>query len=68
MDEILRRIEDLEVRYAFQQHELQQLDEVVREQADLIQQLRLELQQLREQMEQDAPPEPPMEEQVPPHY
>lgn len=68
MDELLRRIEELEVRYAFQQDEIRQLDEVIREQAARIDELRGELGTLREQLERDPGSEPPPEEQVPPHY
>jgi uncharacterized coiled-coil protein SlyX len=68
MDELLRRLEELEIRYAFQQDELRQLDEVVLEQAARIEALATELRSLREQVDRDASPEPPPEEQVPPHY
>lgn len=68
MDELRRRLEELEVRYAFQQDELRQLDEVIREQAARIEALVAEVRALRDQMEREGPPEPPPEEQVPPHY
>lgn len=68
MDEVLRRLEELEVRYAFQQDELRQLDEVIREQSARIDALEGEVRSLREQVEREGPPEAPPEEQVPPHY
>lgn len=67
-DDVQRRVEDLEVRYAFQEDALRQLDEVVRAQADLIERLTAELRALREEQAKNAPPEAPPEEQVPPHY
>lgn len=68
MDDLTRRIEELEIRYAFQQDELRQLDEVIRQQAEQIEAMAGEIRALREQLDKDASPEAPPEEQVPPHY
>ena len=67
-EEIARRLEELEVRYAFQEEQIRQLDQVVQQQADHIEKLEREIQVLREQYQQAADDEAPMEEQVPPHY
>lgn len=68
MQALVQRLEDLEIRYAFQQDHLQQLDDVLREQADTIERLTSELSSLREQVAQGLEGEAPPEEQVPPHY
>lgn len=68
MDDVLRRLEEIEVRYAFQQEELRQLDEVVRQQAAVIDELRGELRSVREQIDRNPGAEARPEEQVPPHY
>ncbi len=67
-DNLVQRIEDLEVRYAFQDETIQQLDAVIQEQAHEIAQLRNELNAVREQLKDTLGPEAPPEEQVPPHY
>ena len=63
-----KRIEDLEVRYAFQEELIRQLDEVVRSQATRIDALEHALQELREQVANHQGEEAKMEEQVPPHW
>ncbi len=70
MDEasITKRIEDLEVRFAFQDETIQQLDSVIQEQALQIERLRNELKTVREQLKDTLGPEAPPEEQIPPHY
>ena len=65
---ISKRIEDLEVRFAFQDETIHQLDQVVQEQSLFIEQLRNELKTVREQLKETLGPEAPPEEQVPPHY
>ena len=65
---ISKRIEDLEVRFAFQDETIHQLDQVVQEQSLFIEQLRNELKPVREQLKETLGPEAPPEEQVPPHY
>ena len=67
-EELARRLEELEVRYVFQEDQIRQLDEVVQEQAEGISKLQLEIKALREQYDQEADDQAPMEEQVPPHY
>ena len=67
-NDLTKRIEDLEVRFAFQDETLQQLDSVVQEQAHEIERLRNELSTVREQLKDTLGPEAPPEEQVPPHY
>ncbi len=60
-----RRIEDLEVKVAFQEHAVAQLDEV-------IQQLRLQIEALQRDLiavrEQQAAMMPPVEDAPPPHW
>ena len=63
-----RRIEDLEVRFAFQDETIQQLDSVIQQQALEIERLRNEVAAVREQLKETLGPEAPPEEQVPPHY
>jgi len=67
-EELARRLEDLEVRYVFQEDQIRQLDEVIQEQAACISNLQREIQALREQYKQESDDQAPMEEQVPPHY
>lgn len=59
------RVEALEVKVAFQEHTITQLDEVVRQLADELERVRRELTELRE--EHAASLEPPIDEK-PPHY
>jgi len=68
VEELERRVEDLEIRLTFQDDLIRQLDEVVRAQSARIDQLMHELHALREQVNQDPGEEAPMEEQVPPHW
>lgn len=66
MDKSLsERVEELEIRSAFQENLLRDLDEVIRSQADQIDQLQRELISLREQIAQEG--EAP-EDEKPPHY
>ena len=67
-EQMALRLEELEVRYAFQEEQIRQLDGVVREQADQIAALERDIQALREQYEQESEDQAPLEEQVPPHY
>ncbi|MAY80158.1 MAG: lysis protein [Deltaproteobacteria bacterium] len=67
-DDLTRRLEDLEVRYAFQEELIQQLDQVIQQQAHLIERLHHDVRSIREQMENDMGSEAPADEQVPPHY
>jgi len=62
------RLDDLEVRYAFQDETVRQLDEVLRDQANEIASLRAQLKTVSEQLKETLGPEAPPEEQVPPHY
>ncbi len=64
-----KRIEDLEVRYAFQEETIRQLDQVVAELGDEIRKLRLELKELRAQVAEAPEGEPnKLEDEKPPHY
>ena len=63
-----KRIEDLEIRHAFQEDLVRQLDEVVRAQAARIDALEHELRELREQVANPQGDEANLEEQVPPHW
>lgn len=64
-----RRVEELETRYAFQEENIRQLDEVLQEYGRMIDLLRSENRELREQLAQ-RPEETPnkIEDEVPPHY
>jgi SlyX protein len=62
------RLEDLEVRFAFQDENIHQLDSVIQSQALEIERLRNEVAAVREQLKETLGPEAPPEEQVPPHY
>lgn len=59
------RLEALEVKVAFQEHTIAQLDEVVRELADRLQALDEQLRSLREEWNNNQPG--PIDEK-PPHY
>lgn len=64
-----RRVEELEMRYAFQEENIRQLDEVLQEYGRMIDMLRAENRELREQLSQ-RPEDTPnkIEDEVPPHY
>jgi len=66
--DLSQRLEDLEVRYAFLEETLRQVDDVVRSQANEIALLQQELKTVREQLKETLGPDAPPEEQVPPHY
>jgi len=70
MDETLqRRLEEIEIRYAFQEDLLNQLDEVMKAQANQIDALRRELTTLRDQLKQGPQGEAnSLEDEKPPHY
>jgi uncharacterized coiled-coil protein SlyX len=64
-----RRVEELETRYAFQEENLRQLDEVVQDCARMIDMLRHENRELRAQLAQRPADRPnKIEDEVPPHY
>jgi len=67
-DDLAQRLEDLEVRFAFQEDQIRQLDEVIRDQASLIDRLQHDVVALREDQKLLGDDEAPIEEQVPPHY
>ena len=67
-EDLERRLEDLEVKFAFQDDTIQQLDLVIQEQAKTIHRLTGEMAAVREQLKETLGAEAPMEEQVPPHY
>ncbi len=62
------RIEELEIRSAFQEDLLRDLDEVMRAQADQIDRLQRELISLREQLTQEGEGSNAIEDEKPPHY
>jgi|TARA_Y100000994_G_scaffold60935_1_gene49115 SlyX protein len=62
------RLDELEMRYAFQEETIRQLDEVIQEASADIGRLKDELKTVREQLKETLGPEAPPEEQVPPHY
>ena len=62
------RLDDLEVRYAFQDETIRQLDEVIQDMSTQVERLQNELKSVREQLKETLGPEAPPEEQVPPHY
>jgi len=66
--DLAKRLDDLEVRYAFLEETLRQVDDVVRNQANDIEGLKQELKTVREQLKETLGPDAPPEEQVPPHY
>ena len=68
IESLERRLEDLEIKFAFQDDTIQQLDMVIQEQANTIHRLTTELASVREQLKDTLGAEAPMEEQVPPHY
>lgn len=68
IESLERRLEDLEIKFAFQDDTIQQLDLVIQEQANTIHRLTTELASVREQLKDTLGAEAPMEEQVPPHY
>lgn len=65
---LAERLDDLEVRYAFQEETIRQLDEVIQDSSAQIERLKSELKSVREQLKETLGPEAPPEEQVPPHY
>ena len=64
------RLDEIEMRYAFQEDQIRQLDEVVRELGDEVLRLKRELKQLRAQMSELSPEGKPnsLEDEKPPHY
>lgn len=62
------RVLDLEMRSAFQDDTIRQLDEVIRQLFDELASLRQELGQLREQVLEDEGKPNSLEDEVPPHY
>lgn len=67
-DTLATRLDDLEVRYAFQDETIRQLDEVIQDMSTQMERLKNELKSVREQLKETLGPEAPPEEQVPPHY
>jgi SlyX protein len=65
---LAERLEALEVRFAFQEDLVRQLDEVVQTQADQIDSLQRDLLKMRTELSHEPESEAPPEEQVPPHY
>ena len=67
-EDLQKRLEDLEVKFAFQEDTIHQLDQVIQQQATEIHSLQNDLKTVREQLKETLGPEAPPEEQVPPHY
>lgn len=61
------QLTELETRYAFQQDELRQLDEVIRDLADKVDVLTREIAEVRSQARESGRPNK-LEDEVPPHY
>jgi uncharacterized coiled-coil protein SlyX len=69
MSDLDKRLEELEIRHAFQEERVTQLDEVVREQADKIVDLQRDLASLKSQVQEGGTEEASsLEDEVPPHY
>ena len=68
IDPITHRLDSLETRFAFQEDLVQQLDDVIRSQADQIDRLEREVLKIRTELTHETEQEAPPEEQVPPHY
>lgn len=62
MSTLEQRLQDLEVRYTHQQSWIDDLNQVVRDQGDLIALLRQEIKQLKEQFKEG------ISDERPPHY
>ncbi len=63
-----KRVEDLEVRYAFQEDTIRQLDEVVQQLSSELQELRGVVRALRLQLESQESSPNKLEDEKPPHY
>ncbi len=61
-----RRLEDLEIKVAFVENTVAELDSVLRRMADELESMRTDLKELRESLPNDTPFNP--DEEVPPHY
>lgn len=68
LEDLHKRLENLEVNFAFQEDTVHQLDQVIQEQAAEIHALKSGLKTVREQLKETLGPEAPPEEQIPPHY
>jgi uncharacterized coiled-coil protein SlyX len=66
-EELQAQLTELETRYAFQQDELRQLDEVIRGLADRVDLLTREVAEVRSQARESGTPNK-IEDEVPPHY
>ncbi len=68
MDDVAQHIQELEIRLAFQEDLLRQLDDVTRAHADLIDTLNREVAALRKQVEASPGAANSPLDEVPPHY
>ena len=68
MDDVAQHIQELEIRLAFQEDLLRQLDDVTRSHADLIDTLGQEVAALRKQVEANPGATNSPLDEVPPHY
>ncbi|MCB9797180.1 MAG: SlyX family protein [Alphaproteobacteria bacterium] len=68
VEDLERRLEEMEVRHAYQDRTIELLDEVVRELFGKVEQLERRMEELREHLADPQGEEAPLEEQVPPHY
>ena len=67
-EELQRRLEEMEVRYAYQERSIEVLDELVRELYDKVSALERHIEEMKEHLADPPGEEAPLEEQVPPHY
>lgn len=68
IDKLLVRLDELEMRYAFQQETLETLNEIVTDQWAQIDRLAANLNLLKDRVQQAGNDEPEDPDQRPPHY
>ena len=68
MNELMERVQELEIRLSFQDQQLLALDEVVRALADELSRLQAELNSVREQVSEGDPRAPGPADEIPPHW
>lgn len=68
VERLQARIDDLEIRHAFQEDLIRQLDEVTQALHDRLDTLTRDMEALRAQIAQPAGQANPLEDERPPHY
>lgn len=65
-----RRLEDLEVKFSFQQDTIESLNDIVTKQWQQIDQLKRQIERIEGRMQEmaEASPDAPLQEPPPPHY